>query len=171
MKINVQKPSRKIILIVVVVALSGIAAGAGATYKALENDINKNTPRIDTGAQRPEGSPVPVADEQNVPEGTISPNTLITDLGKYVGQTVKVRGQVIESEKDKYTLLGLAGSERRGVPLQLDNTSPDIKPFISGTFDENRTSEVQTGNVTVTVYVQPPADKEPAKFIVKSVER
>jgi len=165
MSSSVSKPSNKTIIKIVTIAALGALAGSAITYALTQSlpvgeDNTKQTRATESGPP-----------ETVLPEGTISPNDAVKDLQKYKGKEIKVRGMIVETAPDKYSLVSQDQENPGALILDTSKSQTGPKEFISGYVDQSRRDPskppVEAATVTGTLVI----DASGTRLVVQNIEK
>lgn len=128
---NTSQISRKKVFVAATIASIGALAGSGVTYLLLQdNSVVSNAPgRSAIIKNKPEL-------EGNIPDGTVSPTTIVANLNEYKDKEVKIRGTIIETAPGKYIIAGQEQDRPAAINLDFSNSNIDPTPYISGYTEE-----------------------------------
>lgn len=160
--------SKSALLLSIGTLIVGAAIGGGATYGYLRHENKILTPVTD---QPKTPAPNERKADVSLPDGTVSPTTIVNDIKKYTDKNVKVRGLIIETGDNAYVIAGQETKEPGA--LAVDFTKSNVNPteYVASYADQQKSAQKGgTGN-PVTLAGKLNNTQGRVTFIVDSVTR
>lgn len=170
-----------LIILLIIISGSVYAIASGKKHDDKSNSSNQAAPssqntdnksgapgaaNVDKSAPEDKSAATPELDKQ-LPAGTISPTTVATNTTKYLGQTIQVRGLVVDTGNGNYELVDENASQK-SYSLKLSSDT-DLKPYSNSTSSSKGALHFHDP-VTVVGTLAEPAKGKPVTLVVQSVE-
>lgn len=124
------KPTNKAIIITVAATLLGGALGSGATYLVMDKQNSRDLAIRNAGPENADFTDISDTKQgPPLPQGTVSPSSVVLEPHKYADKQIKVRGQVIGSGQDQYAIIGQEADKPVGLRLDFSKSNVDPKPY------------------------------------------
>lgn len=148
---STSKPSKKLIISFIVVGILGLLVGSGITYAQIRRSNSDKSGQPISNSKTPEGAKPATQIESKLPDGTISPSTIIAKASEYDGKDVAVRGLVVNLNADKYVIVGQQSKDNTAINLDTStNPKLNLKDFVGATSGaDTAASTALSGPVTI----------------------
>jgi flagellar basal body-associated protein FliL len=141
MPLSSPKPSKSI-LILIVVAMLGALAGSLATYFVTNAQKTTNSGQHSAANKIQTGS--------TTPNGTVSPFNIAANPHNYLDKQVKAYGAIVPSSANQYSIVDQDSTNSLGMKLDFSKTNTDVKPFLLANDSTAESQKLVTVTGTVT---------------------
>ncbi len=126
------KPTNKAIIMTVAATIIGAGAGSGVTYLVMHHQNSRDIAIRNSGPESADFTNVPTPKQDSaLPAGTISPSTIATQPQTYADKDIKVRGRIVESGTNQYSIVGQEVDKPLGLRLDFSKSNVDPKTYTS----------------------------------------